>query len=278
MAGLPMRIQYSIASIVYYIVYYVLRYRHRIVVENLKNSFPEKSETEIKRITKDFYRHFSDLFIESNALRGFSETELLKRCKFINPGVMDELYEQGKSVSVVLGHYGNWEYFASFQLAVKHKALAIYKPLKNKFFDEYMIRIRSKFGVQPVAMANIFRELVTYKNKGIPTATLFIADQSPHKQQIRFWADFLNQPTPVLLGTEKVAGKLNQAVVFFKMRKVKRGFYEVEVEKLFDDLSMVNERDITLRHMKVLEDLIKEQPEYWLWSHRRWKHKQALTN
>ncbi len=270
---LPMWMQYMLANGFYYIAFYVLGYRKKVVQNNLRNAFPEKSETEIQRITKKFYRHFADLFIETNAIRSFSAEEIQKRYRVTNREVLDELYDKGKSITLVMGHYGNWEFFCGLPFYAKHKIVAIYKPLKDKFFDSFMNKTRSKFGVQPVAMAHIYRELVNYNNQKIPTATMFIADQSPHKQQIRFWADFLNQPTPVFLGTEKIARKLDQAIVFCQMRKVKRGYYEVYIEKLFDDLSNVNDSEITKRHMLALENIIKEQPEYWLWSHRRWKHK-----
>jgi len=269
----PLRFQYFVADIIYYLLNYVFGYRKTVVYENLQNSFPNKSEKELKQIRKKFYKHLADMFIEVMALKYMSEKEILQRVKFTNPEILDEYYKKNKSVAIVIGHYGNWEWLSSVALVTKLKVIAIIKPLSNKYFNDFMNSLRHRSGMHTTSMNMIVREIVNAKQKNQPIATFFAADQSPMKQDIKYWADFLNQKTPVYVGLEKLAAKHNHAIVFFKMIKVKRGYYEVEIIKLFDDVSHVSEHEITERHLKTLENIIIETPEYWLWTHKRWKHK-----
>ena len=269
----PLRFQYLVANVIYYLLYYVFGYRKAVVLENLQNSFPEKNELELKQIQKKFYKHLADMFIEVLALKYLSKEEILQRVKFRNPEVLDDYYNKNKSVAIVIGHYGNWEWLSSVALVTKLKVIAIIKPLSNKYFNRFMNSLRHRSGMHTTSMNLIVREIVNAKRKNEPIATFFASDQSPMKQDIKYWADFLNQKTPVYIGLEKLASKHNHAIVFFKMIKVKRGYYEVEIIKLFDDVSQVSENEITSRHLKILEDIIIEAPEYWLWTHKRWKHK-----
>jgi Kdo2-lipid IVA lauroyltransferase/acyltransferase len=272
-ALLPLRIQYLIADLLWIVITYIVRYRRKVVTENLKNAFPEKSLREISKIRRKFYRHFADLIIESNALQSLSSARLKERCKITNPELLDQYYAQGRSVILVLGHYGNWEWLSSVPLWVQAPCITIYKPLNNKFMGDFINRLRSRFGIKTVPMQHIYRELTTLKHYNIPSISFFLADQSPTKSQIRYWATFLNQPTGVFLGTEKMAIKLNAVIVFLKMNKVKRGYYEITFVSLFDDLTGIDDHTITLTHLKALEEEINAKPEFWLWSHRRWKHK-----
>lgn len=269
---LPMRVLYILADLHFILNYYVIGYRKKVVFNNLKNSFPEKSEEELKIIQKKFYRHFSDISIEIAALLHLKEKDMKRHCTFKNLDVLDRLYQEGKSVTAIMGHYGNWEWQSEIGRLTKFRSLAIYKPLSNAHFDRYMVRLRQKFGLEAVSMSRIYRELSEAKRAGQQTLTFFIADQSPMRHNIKLWIDFLNQKTGVFLGADKISKKLNNAIVFFKMKKIKRGKYEVEIIPLFEDLKTVEENEITLRHTAILEEMIREQPEYWLWSHRRWKH------
>ncbi|MEA3444188.1 MAG: lysophospholipid acyltransferase family protein [Bacteroidota bacterium] len=269
---LPMRLLYGLSDFIFFLIYYIVGYRKEVVLENLRNSFPEKSEEKLKIIRKKFYRHFADIIIEIGAQVHFSEKEIIKRCKLKNPEVLNKLYNQNKSVTAIFGHFGNWEWESGMALQTKYNCLAIYKPLSNLHFDKLMANLRQKFGVEVVPMSKIYRKLSEAKNANRQTLTYFIADQSPMRRDIKLWIDFMNQKTGVFLGADKISKKLNNAIVYFKMQKIKRGYYEVEAITLFDDLKNVSENEITIRHMAILEEMIKEQPEHWLWSHKRWKH------
>lgn len=270
---LPFSVLYIFSDIVFFFVYYVLRYRRKVVTENLTNSFPEKSEEEIHRIRKEFYSHFCDTFIETIKLWTISEEEIKKRCKFLNPEIFDIYKAQNKNVITVLGHYANWEWLTSFALWKDAYYLPIYKPLHNKVFDKMFLEIRKRFGAIPVAKDDTLRTMIKYRNEKKHTATVFIGDQTPKKNSINYWTKFLNQDTAILIGTERIAKKLDQAIVFIKMTKIKRGYYEVNIIPLFDNPKETVEFEISEKHTRILEDIIKENPAYWLWSHRRWKHK-----
>lgn len=270
---LPLRILYLFSDFWFYIVYYLIGYRKKVVFTNLKNSFPEKSDEEINKIAKKFYRHLCDLVIEILALVHSNEKKMQKHFKVKNPEVLDNIYDQNKSVIVLAAHYGNWEYFLSLPLFLKHKVVAIYKPFSNKYFDNLMISIRKKFGVEPVEMKQTIKLIVKYRREKKLAITAFFSDQSPMKSEINYWTNFLNQDTPVYLGAEKIARKTNQTVVFIKIEKIKRGCYEAEIIKLFDNPKNAQQYEITEEHLRVLEKIINNKPEHWLWSHRRWKHK-----
>lgn len=275
---LPFTVLYLFSDIVFFFVYYILRYRRMVVTENLTNSFPEKSEKEIHRIRKEFYSHFCDTFIETIKLWTISKEEMKKRCKFLNPEIFDKYKEQNKNVITILGHYGNWEWLSSFAIWRDANYLPVYKPLHNKVFDKMFLKIRKRFGAIPVAKDDTLRTMIKYRNEEKLSATVLIGDQTPKKNSINYWTKFLNQDTAILIGTERIAKKLDQAVVFIKMTKIKRGYYEVDLIPLFDNPKETAEFEISEKHTRVLEDIIKENPAYWLWSHKRWKHKKEDSN
>ncbi|HEY4788952.1 MAG TPA: lysophospholipid acyltransferase family protein [Bacteroidales bacterium] len=272
-ALLPMRVLYIISDILYPLVYYVIGYRKKVVFENLRNSFPEKSEEEIEIIAKKFYHHFCDLLVEIVKVLHISAEELKKRMKYRDVSGFKEEFKRNKHILVVLGHYNNWEWGCCLGMQGVHRFATIYKPLKNKYFDNLMIKMRTQFGDDVVPMVHTPRYLMEQIQKGELTQLNFIADQSPYQSDIRYWTTFLNQETPVLLGIEKLARKTHQPVYFAKFYKIKRGYYEVEVIKLCDDCSLLAPYELTNMHVKALEELIREAPENWLWTHRRWKHK-----
>ncbi|PKQ68214.1 lipid A biosynthesis acyltransferase [Labilibaculum manganireducens] len=269
---LPSSILYFFSDILFLFVYHIFRYRRKVVTSNLKNSFPEKSEKEIQAIRKEFYCHFCDTFIETIKLWTISEKEIRKRCKFIAPEILNTYKTSGKSVVIVFGHYGNWEWLTSINLWIEGYYLPIYKPLHNKVFDKMFLQIRKRFGARPLAKNDTLRTMISYRNQNKFTTTIFIGDQTPNKRNLNYWTKFLNQDTPVLLGTERIAKKLDQPVIFVHMKKIKRGHYEVHFIPLFDNPKATAEFEITETHTRVLEDIIKEEPAYWLWSHKRWKH------
>ncbi len=274
---MPLRWLYGISDIMYLIIYKIIGYRVDVVKKNLKNSFPQKTESELLDIERKFYRHFCDLFVEQFYILHANAKKAQKLCRFKNLDLLNSYFDSGKSIVVAGGHYGNWELYGMFGMYLKHETLGVYKPLANKYFERFINASRERFGAVAIPMKDTPRIALSYANEGKRFFIGLIADQTPAKGEIRYWTTFLNQDTPVFLGTEKIAKKLNQPVFFCNMRKLKRGFYEVELELLTDKPAETKPYEITEMHVRALERLINEAPEYWLWSHRRWKHSRNLT-
>ncbi len=268
---IPFWLMYLCADIFFFFAYYLVGYRKKTVYRNLKNSFPEKPKAEIKRIAIAYYHHFSDLIFETLKSFQMSESELNKRFRFKNPEVLDELYAQGKSVALLSGHYGNWEWTVALPKKVKHRVNVIYRTIQDETFDAFMKKARSRFGMFMMPQLVSLRTMLQLEKTGQIALTYYLTDQTALKDT-DFWITFLNQETPVFPGAEKVASRFKQAVVFMDIQKVRRGYYEAEFTKLFDDASQTAEYEVTKAHTKFLEKIIRKKPEYWLWSHRRWKH------
>jgi KDO2-lipid IV(A) lauroyltransferase len=202
----------------------------------------------------------------------------MRRCTVSNPEVIEKLFEEKRDTIAVLGHYNNWEWLSIIPYYTNYRFTSIYKPLQNKYFDRFLNNIRTKFGAYLIPMSFILREIINDRKNNILTFSAFIADQTPAKGDIKYWTSFLNQDTPVYLGAEKIASRYDMAVVFFNFQKVKRGYYNLEIELLFEHTAGLPEYLITETHVRRLEEIIKEKPEYWIWSHRRWKHKRPVEN
>jgi Kdo2-lipid IVA lauroyltransferase/acyltransferase len=273
---LPLRVLYFFSDLTYYLIFHILKYRKKVVFENLRNSFPRKSDEEIRIVAKKFYRHLCDLFFETLYQSAMKEEEIKRRVIFKNPEIIDEYYRKGKHIAAVMGHYNNWEWMCGFPLITQYRCITIYRQLKDKVFDKHMFDMRSRFGAELVPMKMSIRKIYEYNQSGQLTITAFISDQAPPREKALFWIDFLNQDTPVYLGPQQIAKKLDMAVVFFKMKKIKRGYYEFEFVPLSDNASQTNGNEITIAHVRELEKLIADQPQYWLWSHRRWKVKRDV--
>jgi KDO2-lipid IV(A) lauroyltransferase len=275
---LPLRILYLISDFLFLLLYYFPTYRRKVVSTNLKNAFPEKSEAELKCIEKKFYKHLADLFIETFKLTHLSKKQLLRRCTVSNPEIMDKLYNENRDTVAVVGHYNNWEWLTILPQFTKYKFTSIYKPLQNKHFDRFLNNLRLQYGAFLVPMSFIIRDIINCRKNNIKTFSAFISDQTPAITEIKYWTTFLNQDTPVYLGAEKIASRYDMAVVFFNLQKIKRGYYHLDIELLFDHTEGLPEHLITETHVKRLEEIIREKPEYWIWSHRRWKHKRPVDN
>lgn len=276
---LPLKILYFFSDILFLLLYYPLSYRKKVVAENLKNSFPEKSPEELKSITRKYYRHLADLIIETLKLTHLSNKELKKRITYNNPELIENLYSRGRDLVMVYSHFNNWEWLGViFPLYTRYETVSAYKPVKNHLFDRFLNRHRSrnKGGLSPMKL--IARKIINNKNKNIRTLYGFMADQTPAKSQIRYYTSFLNQQTPVFLGIEKISEKYDMSVVFVNVRKVRRGYYDVTMELLYESTAGLPEYEVTERHVKRLEELIKENPEYWIWTHRRWKYKKTVLD
>jgi len=276
---LPLRILYIFSDILFPVIYYLVRYRRKVVATNLKNAFPEKSYRERLAIENKFYHHFCDLFIETPKLIHMSNEQLLRLITFKNPELLDMIYNKGLDVVGLLGHYNNWEWPTnSAPLYTRFRTVTIYKPLQNKYFDRYMLDLRTRNKMVLTPMSQIVREILNSRKANIRSVFFFLADQTPPKGDIKYWTKFLNQDTPVYLGAEKIAMKYEMAVVFFNLQKVKRGHYNFTAELMFEHTSDLPEHMITETYVKRLEEIIRERPEFWLWSHRRWKHKRVQAD
>jgi KDO2-lipid IV(A) lauroyltransferase len=269
LSRLPLRLLYVFADLYYLLSLTLFPYRKKVIDRNLNNSFPELSQVELKKIRRKFYRHFSDLLAESIKNLSISKNELSKRFRIKNPELMNELYNKGKSVILVSGHYNNWEWLITSQSFVfKHKALGIGMPLSSKFLDKKMNERRQRFGMHVIHAKNFKDEI---KKQNVPLALLNLGDQSPPNSQKSYWMNFLNQETAVLFGTEQMAHQFDFSVVYFIVRKVKRGFYEMELKLLCEDPKTMSWGEITEGHTRLLEKEILKHPSYWIWSHKRWK-------
>lgn len=269
---LPYKVQFLFSDLVRWVLYGVVRYRREVVRANLRNSFPEKSEQERKQIERAFYKHLADVFIETLSLASVSEHQIRQRMKYLN---MDDLmrWTGGRSWISAMAHYGSWEYTTNFDLYKTHdNALAVYRPLTNKGADRFYHRIRSRFGVIPIAMHDVGREMMRRKRENSHVTLALIADQTPGWPEIQNWTLFLGQWTPFFMGMEKLALKFHMPVVFLDVHKVRRGYYEARFDLIYDGDEAVPEGEITRRYAERLEQMIRTRPELWMWSHRRWKH------
>lgn len=268
---LPYPILYALSDGLYVLLYRIIGYRKKTVVKNIANSFPEKTRHEHLQITSDFYRHFCDLILESFKVFTISEHEVKERMKAINPEYIDRFFERGQSVIVAGGHYNNWELFAvAIDAAIKHKAVAIYKPLSNAYFDKKMRDSRGQYGLKMISTKAVKEEFE--KEKEDLRVIIFGVDQSPSNKNTCYWGTFLNQDTAMLFGAEKYAKEYNYPVLSCRINKVKRGHYTFEFTDVIEYPQKTGYGEITKRVNFMLEQDIIAQPEYWLWSHKRWKH------
>jgi KDO2-lipid IV(A) lauroyltransferase len=254
---MPLRLNYLFSDFLFLITYYVVRYRRSVVSRNLSNSFPEKSLKERKLIEKKFYHHFCDTFIETLYYDRISFEEAKERVKYLNPELPNHYMDQGRPVVVYLGHYNNWEWFSNWPLYTNHRFYAIYKKLRNKAFERFFYNLRSRLGAIPLERAETFRQLMEDAQKGIPTLSAFIFDQTPRINEIQFWTTFLNQETAVVVGAEKVARKLDAVVLTAHPRKIRRGYYEVEYSLVTEHAKETAKFEITEQCTRFLEKRIK---------------------
>ncbi len=270
---LPHWIMYGISDFFFFIIYRVIGYRKQVVYENLKNSFPDKSHEEIKKLQKKFFHHLIDVMLETVKEFTISKKSIKKRFKFTNPEVFQEHYDNGKSVMMMMGHYGNWEYGVTTALWVPQECWAVYGKIENPVMDKYLVHTRERFGFTLYPMEATYDVMLNHKQGD--KLYMFMADQSPHHAKIKHWIPFLNQETGVHIGAEKLSKMLDLAVVFIDIQRVKRGYYEITAQTLFDNPKETKEHEITDKYFEVLEKVIKKKPENWLWSHKRWKYKRG---
>jgi len=267
---LPLRVLYIISDLFYLLVYHVIGYRKDVVMHNLGIAFPEKPVEERKRIAKKFYRNFIDTFIETIKLISANETFIKKHCQ-VDVGILTKLHREGKKCQVHLGHNFNWElanvvvpYYSPYM------QIGIYMPLTSKLFDRLFLKIRSRSGVILLPATKISRAMIPYRHEQYLLA--LIADQNPGVPSKAWWFHFFGRPTPFVTGPEKNARANQAAVVFAYLTKKKRGYYQIHFELATKEPHEMKETALTAQYVTFLENVIRKNPEMWLWSHRRWKH------
>ncbi|WP_164112574.1 MULTISPECIES: lysophospholipid acyltransferase family protein [Sphingobacterium] len=271
MSKMPFWMLYGISDVLYILIYHVLGYRKKIVFRNLRNSFPEKSEAEIQTIAKQFYRYFPDIIVEVVKMFSIKKADVERRIELLNPEEVYRHFDAGRAVIGVTAHYGNWELgIHRLSLMTDFARLIIYKPLNNEDINQIYNGVRTRFGATMVPMKQILRHIVRLKNT--PHISMFVADQTPMYQDSDYYMTFLNQETLVYTGTERIAKITNSPVVYCHIgRKAKRGHYFCKFTTLVETPSMYADHEITKIHNEFTEQIIRDTPAYWLWSHNRWK-------
>jgi Kdo2-lipid IVA lauroyltransferase/acyltransferase len=274
---LPFSILYLFSDALAFMANKIIGYRKKIVMKNLRNSFPEKSSLEIKKIAGDFYKNLSDTLVETIKCISISPESLSKRVTIKNLHLLECHLKKGHSVITLASHQGNWEYLLLINsLKIKNgTVIAAFQQVKHKSFDHLMFRIRSRFGATLIEKKNISKEIVRKSSE--PSVFALVADQTPVELVNRFWTTFLNQETPFFSGAEKIAIKYNMVVIFVHMKRIRRGFYEVEFSEI--SIPPYNNQDnhITRSYVEKVEADIKKDPANWLWSHKRWKHTNSVS-
>ncbi len=272
---LPFRILYFVSDLLYILMYYVIGYRKKVVKENLNLVFPNKSEAELNIVLKRFYHHLCDMIVESVKSMNISIDSMKSRYKFNNLDIITDYEKQNKSIILMCAHYGSWEWIFILQTYTTHRSYAIYKRLQNKYFDRLVKSIRARYNSYLITTKETFSVMEEARKKGILSMSGFASDQSPKKDKARYWADFMGINVPVHTGAEALAKKLDMPIVFFSVKRMKRGFYEATFQTLADKPKSFKDYDITDRFLKLVEDQIIEAPEYYLWTHNRWKHRKV---
>ena len=280
----PLGILYRISDLLAPIVYHVVRYRRKLVRRNLSESFPDKSSKEIRRIERQFYRNFTDNFIESIKLLGISDSEMRRRVVFEGMDRVNEYFDQGKTIIAYFAHTANWEWAPSITLWTDKKleeevAFAqVYRPLRNKRFDRLFLRLRSRFGSHSFKKATVMRDIIRLRRDGMPSITGFMSDQKPSHGDPGHITTLLNHPTAMISGTEQLARRLGAAVVYMDMVRTSRGHYRVRIIDMTPDASQTQPGELTERYTSLLQQTIEADPSGWLWSHNRWKFPVTLPS
>lgn len=269
LSRLPLWWLYRISDLLFLFAYYLIGYRKSLVVDNLRRSFPDKSEAEIRQIAKQYYRHLTDLIVETLKVLSLKPDTLRKRFQVKNIELVQQKLDAGQSVVIMTSHHCNWEWLSLItSLHQPYPIDAVYQPLSNPFFDRLMLRIRTHFGAKPVRMQMILKNILQHKGQARITALL--ADQNPFGKEV-YWTEFLHRDTCFFLGGEKIARKMQFPMVFGGARKLRRGYYELYFEDIPLPDAQAPEGALIEQYIRKLEAQIQNDPAHWLWTHRRWK-------
>lgn len=270
---LPFRLLYLFSDVVYFLVYRIIGYRKKTVRENIALALPHLSEKERLEIEKKSYKHLCDMFLEMIKTMTISVKEIEKRFVFTNIEVIQSLEKENKSIALMCAHYASYEWVISMNSKVSNEGFAIYKKINNPYFDNLVKKIRSRFKAYLITTKETRSVVENNEKNGIKGIYGFASDQSPQVKPKTYWSKFMGIEVPVYVGAELLAKQYNFNVVFLKVKKVKRGYYEANFELLSDDVTKVPNYEITDTFMKKVEQQILEAPEFYLWTHKRWKHR-----
>ena len=270
---LPLRVLYLLSDFFFLIVFYLVKYRRKLVAKHLADSFPEKTEAERQCIERDFYHWFCDYLVESIKLISMSERQMKRRLVFKGTDVVDQVVGEGQSCAVYLGHYCNWEWVTS-----KAQCGQIYHAIENPQFDRLFLRLRQRFGAVCIPMAETLRRIIKYRQEGRPVVIGYIGDQVPFWNNIHHWCQFLNHDTPVLTGTERLTRQTGHAAFYMDVRRISRGYYEAEFQLISREPKKMAEYELTDEYFRRLEASIRRDPACYLWTHNRWKRTREEFN
>ena len=274
LAYLPIKVLYALSNFIYFLIYTVFGYRKKIVADNLRNSFPQKSDEEINALAKKYYHHLADIAVEMVLNLRLEPKKLFQRYHVTNPEMTFKYYEKGRSVILMSSHYNNWEYMiTSLEHQVRHHGVGVGKQLSDKALDKCLNKRRTRFGTEVVFSDHVRQTFEYYQSHNVPTAYMMLCDQSPNDIHKCWWTTFLNQDTGIIYGAEYFAKKYDIPVLYYEVNKVKRGYYTITFHRITDTPTQTEHGEIVESYARLLEKTIRKQPEYWLWSHRRWKHK-----
>ncbi|VAW11163.1 Lipid A biosynthesis lauroyl acyltransferase [hydrothermal vent metagenome] len=272
---LPHRLFYLLSDIFFFLVYHVVGYRKKVVYDNLKLVFPEKGEQEILRIRHDFFEHMCDMFMEMVKTMNLSKEDVKKRYQVTNIEVLKEI-EKEKSILIICSHFANWEWNVSINNYVRAKGYAVYQKIGNKYFDAWIKKVRARWNTTLITQQETVKTVISDKQKGIIGMFGMVSDQSPQAHRAKYWTEFMGIKVPIFNGTEAMARKLDLAVVFLKVSKVKRGYYKAEFIPITTSGKNTEKNEITDQFLRLTEQQIREKPEHYLWTHKRWKHRNSV--
>lgn len=273
---LPLKIQYLFSDIVYVLAYSIIGYRKKVVRENISNSFPDRSEEELSKIEKKFYQNFSDYLAETIRSFTISSQELRVRVQHINQHVFQDAKDEGKNVILLAGHVFNWEWFNALTTIIpQDHCYPVYRKVNSTFWEERVKSIRNSYGNQAIEAREVIRHIFRNPNDG-NSAYMFVADQTPHSSEVTYGLKFLNQRTPAFIGYDKLATRMDLAFVYCEMKKVKRGYYQVNYHRIFPDGEQFTDYEVVRKFHHLLENTIRKNPDNYLWSHRKWKYKDSI--
>jgi len=273
---LPLRVLYVVSDVLFLLSFHIIGYRKKVVFTNLQNSFPKKSTDELKKIQKQFYINFCDYIVETFKTFTISATELRVRVQHLNQDIFQEAKAENKNVILLSGHIFNWEWYNTLALIVPQKnSFPVYRKVNSGFWEEQMKNLRNRFGNTAIEAKEVIRHIFRNPNDG-DSIYMFVADQTPHHSEVTYGLNFLNQKTPAFVGYDKLSTRMDLAFVFCEMKKVKRGFYQINYYRIYPDGEKFVEHEVVKKFYKLLENTIEKRPDNYLWSHRRWKYQHAI--
>lgn len=270
---LPFKLLYILSDFFYFIIFYIIGYRKKLVLNNLELAYPHKSIVELRAIRKKFYHHFVDVFMEMIKTFTITKKELDKHYTYKNIELIQKLKKDGKSVILISAHYANWEWIIGMNTFINYNATAVYTKISNPYFNKKVIKTREKFGIKLVQSSKVIPLILKNHKNNIQSIYGMLSDQSPQLRNNTYWSHFLGIKVPIHTGAELLAKKYNMNIVFLNTKKIKRGYYETTLSTITNNAKEHPKFDLTERYLKKVEQQIKENPEYYFWTHNRFKHK-----